>query len=101
MRGSHLYNYLQVKEADRSVILSTNVLFGVQSVMMKEDGLTGMYYDYALAAPVMAETEKGNPLPGSWSWATGPGPLPASALATSPIARWRRGDRREDHRSCP
>ncbi|MBR3296619.1 MAG: fused MFS/spermidine synthase, partial [Firmicutes bacterium] len=27
---------------------------GVQSVKMKEPGLTGMYYDYALAAPVMA-----------------------------------------------
>ena len=30
------------------------MLFGVQSVRMKEGGLTGMYYDYALAAPVMA-----------------------------------------------
>ena len=44
---------MQVKEDDRSVILSTNVLFGVQSIKMKEDGLTGMYYDYALAAPLM------------------------------------------------
>lgn len=35
------------------MILSTNVLFGVQSVYMKEDGLTGMYYDYAMAAPLM------------------------------------------------
>ncbi len=34
-------------------MLSTNVLFGVQSVYMKEDGLTGMYYDYAMAAPLM------------------------------------------------
>lgn len=50
-----IYNYLQVKETDRSVILSTNVLFGVQSIKMKEDGLTGMYYDYALAAPLMAD----------------------------------------------
>ena len=50
-----IYNYLQVKETDRSVILSTNVAFGVQSIMMKEGGLTGMYYDYALAAPLMAE----------------------------------------------
>ena len=49
-----IYNYLQVKETDRSVILSTNVMFGVQSIKMKEDGLTGMYYDYALAAPLMA-----------------------------------------------
>ena len=29
--------------------------FGVQSIMMKSGGLTGMYYDYALAAPLMAE----------------------------------------------
>ncbi len=52
--GESIYNYLQVKEDDRSVILSTNVLFGVQSIHMKEGGLTGLYYDYALAAPVMA-----------------------------------------------
>lgn len=52
--GESVYNYLQVKEGSDRVILSTNVLFGVQSVMMKDDGLTGMYYDYALAAPVMA-----------------------------------------------
>ena len=47
--GESVYNYLQVKEDERSVVLSTNVLFGVQSVMMKEGGLTGLYYDYALA----------------------------------------------------
>lgn len=52
--GESIYNYLQVKDREDSVILSTNVMFGVQSVMMKEEGLTGMYYDYALAAPVMA-----------------------------------------------
>ncbi len=52
--GESVYNYLQVKEDDRQVTLSTNVLFGVQSVMMKKGGLTGMYYDYALAGPVMA-----------------------------------------------
>jgi spermidine synthase len=51
--GESVYNYLQVKEDDRSVILSTNVLFGVQSIYMKDEGLTGMYYDYALAAPFM------------------------------------------------
>lgn len=49
-----IYNYLQVKDTEDSLILSTNVLFGVQSIMMKDDTLTGMYYDYALAAPVMA-----------------------------------------------
>lgn len=52
--GESIYNYLQVYEDDRSVVLSTNVLFGVQSVFMKEKGLTGMYYDYAMAAPYMA-----------------------------------------------
>lgn len=52
--GESVYNYLQVKEDPSRVILSTNVLFGVQSVRMKSDELTGMYYDYALAAPVMA-----------------------------------------------
>ena len=53
--GESVYNYLQVKEQPDRMILSTNVLFGVQSVMMKNDGLTGMYYDYALAAPAMAD----------------------------------------------
>ena len=52
--GESIYNYLQVKENEDSVILSTNVLFGVQSIMKKDASLTGMYYDYALAAPVMA-----------------------------------------------
>ena len=56
--GESIYNYLQVKETDRSVILSTNVLFGVQSILMKEEGLTGMYYDYAMAAPLMAGKEE-------------------------------------------
>ena len=56
--GESIYNYLQVKETDDSVILSTNVLFGVQSIMKKGDSLTGMYYDYALAAPVMAGVEE-------------------------------------------
>ncbi len=55
--GESVYNYLQVKEDDSRVYLSTNVLFGVQSVKMKDGGLTGMYYDYALAAPFMASAE--------------------------------------------
>ena len=58
-----IYNYLLVKEDADSISLSTNVLFGVQSIMMKDRELTGMYYDYALAAPVMAgitEKEKGD-----------------------------------------
>ena len=52
--GESVYNYLQVKENDRNVILSTNVLFGVQSILIKDGSLTGMYYDYALAAPYMS-----------------------------------------------
>jgi len=52
--GESIYNYLQVKENNESVILSTNVLAGVQSIKMKNKQLTGMYYDYAIAAPFMA-----------------------------------------------
>lgn len=52
--GESIYNYLQVYEDDEEVVLSTNVLFGVQSVYKKDKGLTGMYYDYAMAAPYMA-----------------------------------------------
>lgn len=52
--GESTYNYLQVYEDKHTVSLSTNVLFGVQSVKMKDRKLTGMYYDYALAAPMVA-----------------------------------------------
>lgn len=55
--GESLYNYLQVYEDEREVVLSTNVLFGVQSVYLKNQGLTGMYYDYAMAAPYMANLQ--------------------------------------------
>jgi spermidine synthase len=51
--GESIYNYLRVEENENSVILSTNVLFGVQSIKQKSAGLTGMYYDYALCAPVI------------------------------------------------
>ncbi|MDU2066279.1 MAG: fused MFS/spermidine synthase, partial [Sporomusaceae bacterium] len=60
--GESLYNYLQVKETPDSIILSTNVLFGVQSIMKKDDSLTKMYYDYALAAPVMTGTATKEPM---------------------------------------
>ena len=56
--GESVYNYLQVEETDDSIILSTNVLFGVQSIFRKDAGLTGMYYDYAMAAPFMAGVEE-------------------------------------------
>lgn len=41
--GESIYNYLQVYENDKEVVLSTNVLFGVQSVYLKDKGMTGMY----------------------------------------------------------
>lgn len=56
--GESVYNYLQVKEDENTVILSTNVLFGVQSMLKKDQSLTGMYYDYAMAAPFMAGVEE-------------------------------------------
>lgn len=52
--GESMYNYLRVTEDEDEIALSTNVLFGVQSVKIKNGTLTGMYYDYALAAPYMA-----------------------------------------------
>ncbi|MBP3380537.1 MAG: fused MFS/spermidine synthase [Ruminococcus sp.] len=55
--GESVYNYLQVKDTDSRTTLSTNVLFGIQSVYMKSGELTGMYYDYAMAAPLMADTD--------------------------------------------
>ncbi len=56
--GESVYNYLQVYEDEDEVLLSTNVLFGVQSVYEKSDHLTGMYYDYAMAAPMMAQVNE-------------------------------------------
>lgn len=52
--GESIYNYLQVKENEKEIVLSTNVMFGVQSVTRKDDALSGMYYDYAMAAPLMS-----------------------------------------------
>lgn len=51
--GESMYNYLQVRETADRTVLSTNVLFGVQSVTTKRPGPTGMYYDTALAAAAM------------------------------------------------
>ena len=55
--GESVSNYLQVKEDEKQVALSTNVLFGIQSIYMKDGGLTGLYYDTAMAAPLMSEGE--------------------------------------------
>ena len=60
--GESLYNYLQVQDTPEEAILSTNVLFGVQSLWRKDGKLTGMYYDYAMAAPLMADIPPGEPL---------------------------------------
>lgn len=51
LEDESLYNYLQVYEDDQSVVLSTNVAFGVQSIYMKNEKLSGYYYDYSLMAP--------------------------------------------------
>lgn len=56
--GESVYNYLQVKDDEEKTVLSTNVLFGVQSVKMKSDSLTGLYYDYDLAAPVISGSKE-------------------------------------------
>lgn len=56
--GESIYNYLQVKETEESVTLATNVAVGVQSIKLKKPGLTGWYYDVALAAPLMAKEQK-------------------------------------------
>lgn len=57
--GESTYNYLQVYEDDEGVYLSTNVLFGVQSVKYKGDGLHNAYYDYSLLAPYMSDLNDG------------------------------------------
>jgi spermidine synthase len=44
-----------VEETDDSVILSTNVAFGVQSIYKKDGSLSGYYYEYALMAPYFIE----------------------------------------------
>jgi len=59
--GESIYNYLQVSEDSDRVVLSTNVLFGVQSVYQKEKGPTGMYYDYALGSVFMGEASEDRP----------------------------------------
>lgn len=53
LEDESLYNYLQVTENSDSVVLSTNVAFGVQSIYKKNRTLSGLYYDYALTSPLM------------------------------------------------
>ena len=56
--GESVYNYLQVYETDKKVVLSTNVLFGTQSVYQKEKGPTGFYYDHAMASVYMGKPDE-------------------------------------------
>ena len=57
--GESTYNYLKVYETNSTVGLSTNVLFGVQSVKFKNKGVhTGYYYDYDLGAYYMTNGTK-------------------------------------------
>ncbi len=56
--GESVYNYLQIKDDEKTTTFSTNVMFGVQSKRVKDGSLTGMYFDYALAAPTL--TDGGN-----------------------------------------
>lgn len=56
--GESIYNYLQVSEDDEEVALSTNVLFGVQSVYMKDKKLTGLYYDIAMGSLYFADVNR-------------------------------------------
>ena len=61
LEDESLYNYLQVTEKGNSVILSTNVAFGVQSIYTRDRILSGYYYDYALMSPLFLKdgsTEK-------------------------------------------
>ena len=58
--GESMYNYLRVTEEGEQVELSTNVLFGVQSVYSPVKKLTrSHYYDSALAAVLMANSDIG------------------------------------------
>lgn len=51
--GESVYNYLQIKDDDKTTVFSTSVMFSVQSKRIKDGSLTGMYFDYALAAPTL------------------------------------------------
>lgn len=55
LEDESIYNYLQIRDDPKRTILSTNVMIGVQSIRVKDRNLTGMYYDYALAAPLLIE----------------------------------------------
>ena len=61
--GESMYNYLRVTDTGYEVELSTNVLFGVQSVYSPEKRLSrSHYYDSALAALLMTNGVEEKPL---------------------------------------
>lgn len=49
------YNYLKVYRENNATYLSTNILFGVQSMIRDDDSLTGMYYDYLLSSKYLVK----------------------------------------------
>lgn len=55
--GESLYNYLRVEETDNEIILSTNVIFGVQSVRYKEERIYDDYFDNVLALNKMVDND--------------------------------------------
>lgn len=62
-QGESVYNYLKVTtdSSKTAYYFSTNVMFGVQSMIKTDKSLTGMYYDKCLAAPLMSKAaEKGS-----------------------------------------
>ena len=55
--GESLYNYLRVEDTESSVILSTNVIFGVQSIRYKDEKVYNDYFDNALALNLMVKED--------------------------------------------
>lgn len=51
--GESIYNYLQVVEEGGGTALSTNVEVGRQSVYLPNHQISGSYWEYALAGPLM------------------------------------------------
>ncbi len=49
------YNFLKVYRENNATYLSTNILFGVQSMIRDDDSLTGMYYDYLLSSKYLVK----------------------------------------------
>lgn len=53
--GESIYNYLRVADEGDEIIFSTNVLFGVQSVKMKNSEFSNDFNDTALASVMLAD----------------------------------------------